>query len=547
MTRPRSKEELEVLEHKYRLRMMRNFPAYAKANLKIRTKRAEILPFELNSSQLLLNASIEKQLAETGRVRHIILKGRQVGVSTYVGGRGYWKTTHRRGWRSQILAHEQVASDNLFEMATRFHDNCDPMLKPTTGASNAKELNFCTLDSGFKVATAGNKAAGRSSTIQFLHASEAGFWPNAVEHMAGMMQALADVDDSEAYIESTANGIGNVFHTMWKQAEMGDSEWRVIFLPWFFHEEYRRPVPEGTLWQPEGEWIDYQELYRLDLEQVFWAYRKNQELLVEAGLAVDPTRISPKFRQEYPETSAAAFATSGMHSFIDPMLVAKARKREVAGYGPIILGVDPARGGRDKTGMIDRQGRRMGAHVHKRVDYGKDTMAVAAAVKREAVKMWNAGKPLKKICIDVTGLGAGVYDRLMEIIPGAENIVEAVNFQETAHDRDRFANRRAEMWWLKREWYEDKAGVQVPDSDTFQADETCVEERPGASHYRSNGQFVLESKEKIEKRLGFSPDEGDAAALTFAPDMTQLFVKERRRGRNANDDDDDGPPSAMAV
>lgn len=546
MARQKSKEELEALEHKFRMRMMRDFPAYAKANLKIRTKKAEILPFELNSSQMLLNASIEKQLSETGRVRHIILKGRQIGISTYIDGRGYWKTTHRHGWRSQILAHEQDASDNLFEMATRFHDHCDPMMKPTTGASNAKELDFVTLDSGFKVATAGNKGAGRSSTIQFFHGSEVAFWPNATEHMAGVMQALADVDDSEGYMESTANGIGNVFHTMWKQAEMGDSEWRAVFLPWHMHDEYRRPIPEGTVWMPEGEWIDYQEIYGLDLEQVFWAYRKNQELLTEAGLVVDPTRISPKFKQEYPGTSAEAFETSGMYAFIDPMLVAKARKREVQGYGPIILGVDPARGGRDKTGMIDRQGRRMGKHVHKRVDYGKNIMAIAADVKREAVKMWNAGLPLKKICVDVTGLGAGVYDRLMEIIPGAEDIVEAVNFQGEAHDRDKFANRRAEMWWLKRDWYEDKAGVQVPDSDTFQADETCVEERTGASHFRSNGQFVLEPKEKIEKRLGFSPDEGDAAALTFAPDMTQLFVKERRRGRNA-DDDDDGPPSAMAA
>jgi hypothetical protein len=547
MTRQKTKQELEALEAKFRLRLMRDFPFYAKNNLKIRTKRAEVMPFELNSTQMLLHASIEKQLAEIGRVRHIVLKGRQVGISTYIDGRCYWKTTHKKGWRTSILAHEQDASDNLFEMANRFHELSMPQVKPSTGNSNAKELIFDVLDSGFKVATAGNKGTGRSSTIQMFHGSEVAFWPNATEHMAGVLQALADVEDSEGYFESTANGIGNVFHAKWKQAEAGDSDWRAVFLPWFLHEEYRRAIPEGALWQPEGEWIDYQEIYGLDIEQLYWAFRKNQDLLTEArATVIDPTRIAPKFKQEYPGTSAEAFETSGLHAFIQPLLVLRARKRKVEGYGPIILGVDPARGGKDKTGMIDRQGRRMGAHVHKRVDYGRNTMAIAADVKREAVRMWNAGLPLKKICVDVTGLGAGVYDRLVEIIPNAEDILEAVNFAEEAHERERFANRRAEMWWRKREWYEDKAGVQVPDSDSFQGDECAPEERPGASHFRSNGQFVLEPKEKIEQRLGFSPDEGDAAALTFAPDMTQLFMKERRKGRNA-DDDDDGPPSAMAA
>lgn len=546
MTRQKTKQELEALEAKFRLRMMRDFTFYAPQNLKIRTKKAEIKPFELNSSQLHLHKSIEQQLHDVGRVRHIILKGRQIGISTYIGGRCYWKTTHKRGWRTQILAHEIDASDNLFEMANRFHELSMPQITPSTGATNAKELVFDVLDSGFKVATAGNKSTGRSSTIQMFFGSEVAFWPNAVEHMAGVMQALADVEDSEGYLESTANGIGNVFHTLWKQAEAGESDWRAVFLPWFWNVEYRRPIPEGTVWQPEGDWIDYQEIYGLDIEQTFWAYRKNQELLTEAGLVVDPTKISPKFKQEYPGTSAEAFETSGQHAFITPLLVLKARKRQVEGYGPIILGVDPARGGGDKTGMIDRQGRRMGAHVNKRVDYGRNTMAIAADVKREAIRMLNAGLPLKKICIDTTGLGGPIYDRLVEIIPDAENLLEPVNFAEEAHERDRFANRRAEMWWLKREWYEDKAGVQVPDSDSFQADETCVEERPGASHFRSNGQFVLEPKEKIEKRLGFSPDEGDAGALTFAPDMTQIFAKPRRRGRDA-DDDDGGPPSAMAA
>jgi hypothetical protein len=419
-----------------------------------------------------------------------------------------------------------VASQNLFDMAKRFHDNVPPQVRPSTGAANAKELHFDKLDSGYKVATAGNKGVGRSSTIQLLHGSEAGFWPNADEHMAGIVQALAREPGTEGYLESTANGIGNVFYTLWKQAERGETDWEPVFVPWYWHEEYTRPIPAGTDFAPSNEWQEYQDAFGLTDEQLFWAYRRNAELLTDYGGGADVDMISPKFKQEYPATSSQAFETSGSNAFINPLKVLKARKSTVVGYGPIILGVDPARGGRDKTGMIDRQGRRMGAHVCKRVNYGENTMAIAADVKREAIRLIPMG--LKKICIDTTGLGGPIYDRLMEIIPDADDLIEPVNFGEEAHDSQKYANRRAEMWDLKRQWYNDPAGVQVPDSDDFQGDECAPLEGPGATYYRSNGQLVLEEKDKIRKRLKFSPDLGDGAALCFAPDMTMLFQDKRR-------------------
>lgn len=529
--------EMRARKDKVRLRLMRDFPYYAENVLKIRTKRAEVKPFKLNSSQRLLHEQIEDQLARTGMVRKIVLKGRQVGISTYLDGRAYWKTTHGRGLRALILAHEEVASSNLFEMANRFHDHCPPEFKPSTGAANAKELVFDRLDSGFKVATAGNKAVGRSSTIQIFHGSECGFWPNAIEHMAGVVQAIANVEGSEAYLESTANGIGNVFHTLWKQAERGEVDWEPVFIPWFLHEEYRRPLPPAGFEPPE-EWAEYGDIFDLDIEQLFWAYRKNGELLTEIGSNADTEKISPKFLQEYPGTSAQAFETSGANAFISPQKVLKARKNKVAGYGPIILGVDPARGGKDKTGIIDRQGRRMGAHVCERINFGENTMAVASAIKRHVIRLLPHG--LKKVCIDTTGLGGPIYDRLTEIIPDAENLLEAVNFASSAHDEKRYLNRRSEMWDQKRQWYNDPAGVQVPDDDAFQGDECAPIEAPGATHFRSNGQLVLEPKEKIKARIGLSPDIGDAAALTFAPDMTLLFSKKRREGRGRDDDGDGG-------
>jgi hypothetical protein len=73
-------------------------------------------------------------------------QGRQQGISTYIGGRFYWRTTHSKGVRCFILTHEQDATDNLFGMVERYHEHCPLLVKPSTGAANAKELSFRPLE-----------------------------------------------------------------------------------------------------------------------------------------------------------------------------------------------------------------------------------------------------------------------------------------------------------------------------------------------------------------------------------------------------------------
>ena len=81
-----------------------------------------------------------------------------------------------------------------------------------------------------------------------------------------------------------------------------------------------------------------------------------------------------------------------------------------------------------------------------------------------------------------------------------------------ALDPDRYANRRAEMWDRKRQWYDDPAGEQVPDDDLFQRDECPIAVGKGATKFDSSGRLLLESKDHIRE---FSPDLGDAAAPMF--------------------------------
>lgn len=477
-------------ERTIRQKLKDDFEHYAVKCLKIRTKSGSVVKFELNAAQRYIHERVEEQRVKTGRVRAIILKGRQQGCSTYIEGRFYWRVTHTRGVRAFILTHEEEATNNLFEIANRYHENCPKPVKPSNSAANAKELHFDKLDSGYKVGTAGNKAVGRSSTVQFFHGSEVGFWPNAQQHAAGILQAIPDEAGTEVFKESTANGVGNYFHQEWQDAEAGKSDYIAIFVPWYWQNEYRKEVP--CEFKPSDEEQTYMDAYGLDLEQIAWRRAKIIELK-------DPIL----FKQEYPATAAEAFQVSGADPYIKPDLVMEARKVVVDDiYGDKILGVDPARFGDDRTSICFRQGRK----VHWIRSYTKkDTMEVAGIV-RMAIKEVQA----KQCAIDVGGLGAGVYDRLMELVPRTECEIVQINSANSPIDSKKYTNKRAEMWGEIREWLENQP-ASIPDSDELMADLTQIR-----YSYDSNNALKMERKEDMKKRGFRSPDMADALGLTFA-------------------------------
>ena len=508
---------LHITERELTLRrkLREDFPSYGRACLKIRPKDPRLgnQPFTLNKAQRYVHKMLEDQLATTGKVRALVLKGRQQGMSTYIGGRFYWKVTHGRGLRCFILTHEQDATNNLFGMVDRYHSNCPEMFRPHTGASNAKELYFDKLDSGYAVGTAGAKAVGRSQTVQYFHGSEVAFWPNASAHFAGVVQAVPDLPGTEIILESTANGIGGEYHERWQQAEKGIGDYLAIFVPWFWEDGYTRPVPPG--FEMSDEEREYKEAYGLTLEQIVWRRAKVAELK-------DPLL----FKQEYPATAAEAFQMSGHDSFIPGELVMKARKNTADAIGPLVIGFDPAWKGADRGSMAFRRGRKV-LKIESKMKL--DTMQGAGWAKQ----VIDAEKPAKMF-VDVGGIGAGVYDRLIEM--GYGKIVTAINFgsaplepqpiDEEGRPKGGYANRRAEMWGKSKEWLEEPGGVDIPDQDSLQAD-ACA---PGYK-YDSLTRVLLESKDDIRKRGLRSPDEWDAIALTFAepirPEASGLRIRQR--------------------
>ena len=202
------------MDERVLLKLATEFPFFAERALKIRPKEVGkgIVPFRLNPAQEELHRQLEEIRARKGYIRALVLKGRQMGVSTYVGARFYWRTSTRKGVRTFILTQEQEATDAIFEMTRRYHEN--NWMAPTSGAASVKELTFPSLESGYKVGTAGSKAVGRGQTIQQFHGSEVAFWPNAELHIGGILEAVPYVRGTEIISESTANGPQGIFYEM---------------------------------------------------------------------------------------------------------------------------------------------------------------------------------------------------------------------------------------------------------------------------------------------------------------------------------------------
>ena len=495
-----------------RKRLATNFEYYAEHCLKILTKPdpsgvSSIVPFKFNAAQRFVHKQIEQQREDKGYIRAIILKGRQQGVSTYVEGRFYWKTSNRIGQKTYILTHKAEATDNLFKMAERYHDNAPTHMKPHVGKKNAKEFEFDRLDSKYQVATAGAKGAGRSATLINVHGSEVAFWENAQSHLGGMLQAVPLAKDTEVLLESTAQGLGNVFHKQWLMAVKGQSDFIAIFVPWFWQEEYRRDPPsnfalEGsTESAPEGELTEeeYAHFFKCDLAQMYWRRMK----IAELGGGEDGYYT---FKEEYPATADEAFQSSQSgNTLMKRNQILKARKSDVGGSGDLIIGVDPGGEGEggDPTGIIRRRGRKL---FNPQVITKLNTMQIAALVHTIITKE----KP-KRVFIDVGGLGKGVYDRLMEM-PGSAGIVVLVNFGGASSNPDLYKNHRAEMHWKQKEWIEDIGGANIPDDDQIQTEFMASVISPPDSLQRRQ----LRSKEWMKSQGIASPNLADAGALTHA-------------------------------
>jgi hypothetical protein len=221
---------------------------------------------------------------------------------------------------------------------------------------------------------------------------------------------------------------------------------------------------------------------------------------------------------EYGEDSREArievygqFPSDGDDQFISLGLVDGASKRPAYKdpEAPIVIGVDPARGGADATVIAVRKGRDL---VEIRRFRGDDTMTVVGHV----IDAIEDHKPALTV-IDEGGLGYGILDRLNE----QRYKVRGVNFGWKAKNTIMWGNKRAEMWGAMRDWLKT---ASISNDRQLRADLVGPKTKPDSS-----GTIFLESKKDMKKRGLASPDAADAIAVTFAYPVASREHRERPR------------------
>jgi hypothetical protein len=185
----------------------------------------------------------------------------------------------------------------------------------------------------------------------------------------------------------------------------------------------------------------------------------------------------------------------------------------------VVWGLDVARYGDDASVLCIRQGRHLvSLHSWKKLSLMELSGRVLDLLN-------TTDEPPEEILVDSIGLGAGVLDRLRELDINARG----VNVSESPAMADRYANLRAELWDLTKQWFNEE--VQIPNDDSLIADLTA----PRYS-FNSSGKMIVESKAETKKRLGRSTDFADSLVLTFASTAAGASGQYRRkkRGRRRN-------------
>ena len=233
----------------------------------------------------------------------------------------------------------------------------------------------------------------------------------------------------------------------------------------------------------------------------FWQTKNIDSRTVEGTDKQVYAQIIAEYGEDSPQAKVEVygeFPSQGDDQFISPRIVddAFARERYNDLSAPIVIGVDPARGGTDSTVIAVRQGRDL---IAVKRYHGDDTMTVVGHVI-DAIEEY---KPVLTV-IDEGGLGYGILDRLVE----QRYKVRGVNFGWKAKNQVMWGNKRAELWGETREWLKT---ASIKADRMLKNDLTGPKIKPDSS-----GKIFLESKKDMKSRGLASPDAADAIAVTFA-------------------------------
>lgn len=266
----------------------------------------------INWAQIQTVHAVERRMNAGLPVRAVVLKARQLGLSTIIEAIMFVLAFELAKMRGLVISHDLDSSEHLLGITTNYWDTYPYKALYTEKYRGAKRLSWDETGAFLRIATAANAKSGRSQTLHFVHASEVAFYEKPSQLMTGLLQAVPDIANSFVFMESTANGVGNYFHQQWLAAESGQSDFMPLFFPWYKHPEY---VLTG-----------HSPLGRLDEEErilkKFFGILGMEDGEVVARLVWRRYTIRNKlknsvddFHQEYPTTPEEAFLSTGRNVF----------------------------------------------------------------------------------------------------------------------------------------------------------------------------------------------------------------------------------------
>lgn len=221
-----------------------------------------------------------------------------------------------------------------------------------------------------------------------------------------------------------------------------------------------------------------------------------------------------RVRGEFPEREEDQFIPFSLFD------AASTRQNVLNLDSPRIGGTDVARYGDDATVHTERQGNKAILLSERR---GQDTMATCGDIVKYIKQGILDGNPYDFWCIDIIGLGSGVFDRLKELqqegaIPKEIKLVP-VNVSLSPLNDKEYSSRRAELADTLRKW------LTLGQIDERFREQACSIKFKAPD---SRGRLVIEKKEEMKERGLDSPDRFDSLVLTFSINqVTRERLQER--------------------
>lgn len=286
---------------------------FMERNLVIATKKRREQKLIFNHSQRRVWDKIEELKLLGMAIRLIILKSRQVGISTQIAGYGFTRWWAERNFNALIIAHLKQVTANLFKKSKKFYIDLRPELRIPLERSNKQELiqDVAWGGSQLFLTTAGSPHEARSQTIHFVHGSEAAFYPDLEELKTALEASVPDDPDTAIFWESTAFGAGTQFHELYKYGKSEEGLYVSMFLKWFEDPECSLPKFSNDLVRDKflervfakASFLkDRMEHYGLTPEQICWYFMYCVDKYQGNWL---------KMQQEYPCDDEEAFLASG--------------------------------------------------------------------------------------------------------------------------------------------------------------------------------------------------------------------------------------------